>query len=111
MGPKPRYNISSWTPELAAEFLLAHGFHCQSQDGDEMFWIGKSIGGEDAQASFSKTRSELTPGTMRNSVMTQSGYPKSHWDEWSKLDKKGRKNARCCPKDTFVKVGTKTKDD
>ncbi len=98
MGKKPRFSISSWTPKLVIDFLESHGFYLESQDGDEVFWIGKDVSGNDAQASFSMTRHELTPGTMRNSVMNQSGYSKKHWDKWSKLDKTGRKRALCCKK-------------
>jgi hypothetical protein len=93
---KPRFSISSWTPSLVVSFLEVHNFHFVSQDGDETFWVGKSIDGNDAQASFSMTRRELTPGTMRDSVMRQSGYPKEHWDAWSRLRKTQRKKALCC---------------
>lgn len=89
---KPRYSISSWTPGLVKDFITCHGFEFLSRNGDEVCWVK----GKDLMVSFSETRKHLTPGTMRDSVMRQSGYTKKHWDSWSKLRKTDRKRHRCC---------------
>ena len=89
---KPRYSISSWTPGLVKDFLKAHNFEFLSRNGDEVCWVK----GESLMVSFSETRSHLTPGTMRDSVMRQSGYSKKHWDKWSYLKKTDRKRTKCC---------------
>jgi len=94
MGKKPRFSISSWTPALVKVFLKVHGFEPLSRNGDEVCWVK----GDELMVSFSETRRELTPGTMRDSVMRQSGYSKKHWDSWSLLSKTQRKRGHCCKK-------------
>ena len=94
---KPRYSIGSWTPGLVKEFLSAHDFQFLSRNGDEVCWI-RSDNDNQFMVSFSETRRHLTPGTMRDSVMRQSGYSKQHWEKWSVLRKTERKRANCCYK-------------
>ena len=95
MGEKPRYSIGTWKPGVVEDFLTVHGFEYYSRNGDEVCWL-KRDDEEDLLVSFSETRYQLTPGTMRDSVMAQSGYTKNHWDRWSKLRKTDRKRGRCC---------------
>jgi len=98
-----RVSISAWQPEEVERFLVSRGFTLVSQDGDETFWKGRGENGEDAQASFSRTREELTPGTMGDSVMRQSKWGKEHWNYWKCLRKSHKKKLRCCEK--FQKAG------
>jgi len=65
-------------------------------DGDDVLWVGKKPDSKDAQVAFPRERQELTPGTMRDSVMRHSGYSKKHWDYWRSLDKNHRKKKWCC---------------
>lgn len=96
LGNPPHYNVGTWEPSLVEGFLVAHGFELVSIDGDDALWRGKAPSGEDAQVAFPVRRLQLTPGTMRDSVMRHSGYDKKHWDLWRSLGKRERKSARCC---------------
>ncbi len=97
MVAKIHYKIGTWRPELVADFLEAHGFKKGDKyNGDDCYWIGKKPNGEDSQVAFPVHRLQLTDGTMRDSVMRASGYPKEHWDLWRSLRKTDRKRRKCC---------------
>jgi len=60
-------------------------------------WRGKKPDGSDAQVAYPVCRLQLTPGTMRDSVMRSSGYLKEHWDLWRSFKKRrNRKERKCC---------------
>lgn len=93
---QPHYRIPTWPPKLVGDFLVAHEFKLVGLDGDDYLWRGKGPDGKDAQVAFPKMRAELSPGTMRCSVMKHSGYSKEHWDLWRSLRRSYRKRRRCC---------------
>ena len=92
----PHYRVSTWNPQLVESFLQSHNFRWVDMTGDDVLWIGKTPETQDSQVAFPRQRKELTPGTMRDSVMRQSGYTKKHWDHWRSLDKANRKRCLCC---------------
>ena len=92
----PHYNVGTWEPSLAEGFLKSHDFIFINMDGDDALWRGKKPNGEDGQVGFPVRRVQLTPVTMRDSVMKQSGYSKKHWDFWRSLSKGERKKRGCC---------------
>ena len=97
MSKNPHFNVGTWKPALVKDFLKAHKFNGDHKlDGDDCLWIGKKPDGSDAQVAFPVIASQLTPGTMRDSVMRQSGYSKKHWDLWRSLRKTQRHRAKCC---------------
>ena len=92
----PHFNVGTWEPLLVRGFLEVHKFFLDSIDGDDALWRGKGADGSDAQVAFPIRRTQLTPGTMRDSVMHQSGYSKKHWDYWRSLSKGQRREGLCC---------------
>ena len=97
MSKSPHFNVGTWTPELVGDFLAVHGFRSASElDGDDCLLIGKDPQGKDAQVAYPVMRKQLTPGTMRDSVMRHSGYSKKHWDYWRNMRKGDRKTKKCC---------------
>jgi|GEM_PF-4810857 len=92
----PHYNVGTWEPSLVEGFLQCHNFIFVNMDGDDALWRGKKQNTEDSQVAFPVRRTQCTPGTMRDSVMRQSGYSKKHWDYWRSLDKSKRKKRTCC---------------
>src|SRR3989338_827325 len=92
----PSFRITTWEPKIVEDFLAFHGFRYADIDGDDELWIGKTPKGADAQVAFPKMRSELSSGTMRDSVMRHSGFSKKHWDYWRSLRKGERKKRTCC---------------
>lgn len=97
MSPKVHYNVGTWNPDQVADFLEKHGFvKGDKYNGDDCYWVGEKPNGEQAQVAYPVMCSQLTPGTMRDSVMRQSGYSKEHWDYFRSLRKGQRKKRICC---------------
>lgn len=97
MSKEPHYNVGTWEPSLARGFLEVHNFYMGNNlDGDDCLWFGKKPDSSDAQVAYPVRRLQLTEGTMRDSVMRQSGYSKGHWDLWRSLRKGDRKKRKCC---------------
>lgn len=94
----PNYKAGTWEPSLVEKFLKFHEFGFVNMDGDDALWRGKKPDSTDAQVAFPVRRRQLTPGTMRDSVMRQSGYSKKHWDLWRSLSKGERRKKMCCTK-------------
>ena len=94
---KIHYNAGTWTPKLVSNFLKDHRFIKEKKyNGDDCLWRGKKPNGDDAQVAYPVRRVQLTPATMRTSVVKPSGYSKKHWDLWRSLGKTDRKRCKCC---------------
>lgn len=99
MSAKIHFDVGTWNPALVADFLKIHNFkQGDKYNGDDCYWIGKKLNGEDAQVAYPVMRLQLTTGTMRDSVMRHSGYSKEHWDYFRYLKKGQRKKRVCCEK-------------